>query len=131
MVSLVDEKYYTDIYKGAEVDDDLDVLLGRASDIVRQHTLCRIDDIEALPGFMQENIKNAVCAEAEYISSCGGLESLNSDSVTSFSIGKFSMTSGEKNSSGSASSPLPAAPLMLSYLESAGLLYRGAGLNSD
>ena len=79
---------------------------------------------------MQENIKKAVCAQAEFISSCGGLESFNSGSVPSFSIGKFSMNGGGKNSSVSSSSPASAAPLMLSYLESAGLLYRGSGLNS-
>ena len=125
MASLVDERYYTDIYKGVKVDDDLDILLERASDIVRQHTLYRLDDIEIFPGFMQENIKKAVCAQAEYISSNGGLEALCSDNISSFSIGKFSMAGGGKNSSGNYSAAASAAPLMLSYLESAGLLYRG------
>lgn len=128
MASIIDKAYYTDVYKGAEVDDDLDVLLDRASDIVRQHTLYCLDNIEIFPESIQENIKKAVCAEAEYISSCGGSDSLNSDSVPSFSIGKFSMTGGGKSSSGSSASPLPAAPMMLSYLEAAGLLYRGGGV---
>ena len=122
--SITDKTFYTEIYKGAEVDDDLDALLDRASDIVRQHTLYRLDDIGIFPESIQENIKKAVCAQAEYIGSCGGLESFNSGSIPSFSIGNFSMTGSGKNSSGN-SSPASAAPLMISYLESAGMLYRG------
>ena len=122
---LVDKNYYTDVYKGAEVDDDLGVLLDRSSDIVRQHTLYLLDDIEIFPESIQENIKKAVCAQAEFINANGGLDSLNSDSVSSFSIGKFSVTGGSKNLSGKSSAAISAAPLMLSYLESAGMLYRG------
>lgn len=124
MSAIVDENYYTDIYKGAEVDDDLSVLLDRASDIVRQNIFYNIDDIEKLPGFMQENIKKAVCAQVEFISSNGGLESLNSNGTSGFSIGKFSMSSGNSVSGNSSGAASP-APLMLSYLEAAGLLYRG------
>lgn len=125
MSALVDESYYRDIYKGAEVYDDLGVLLDRASDIVRQHTLYRLDDISALPSFMQENVKKAVCSQAEFIDQNGGLDALNSAGTASFSIGKFSM-SGAGAGNGSSRSPA-VSPLMLSYLEAAGLLYRGGG----
>lgn len=129
--SLIDKKYYTEIYKGVQVDDDLDVLLDRASDIVRQHTLYRLDNIGIFPESIQESIKKAVCAQAEYIGTSGGLDSLNSDSVQNFSIGKFSMTESRKKSSGNSPSSVPASPMMISYLESAGLLYRGAIQNAD
>lgn len=126
MSALVDESYYRNVYKGAEVYDDLGVLLDRASDIVRQHTLYRLDDISALPSFMQENVKKAVCSQAEFIDQNGGLDSLCSGTAASFSIGKFSMSGG---TSGSGSSRSPAvSPLMLSYLEAVGLLYRGGGV---
>ena len=124
MGALADAAYYTNVYKGTEVYDDLDVLLDRASDIVRQHTLYRLDDISKLPNFMQDNVKKAVCAQAEYINANGGLEWLNSGGIASFSIGKFSMSGG---SSGGASAKKIAAPTMLSYLEAVGLLYRGGG----
>lgn len=125
MASLVDESYYRDVYKGAEVYDDLGVLLDRASDIVRQQTLYRLDDIDSLPHFMQENVRKAVCAQAEFIDLNGGLDTLNSAGTASFSIGKFSMSGG---TSGNGSNRSPAAsPLMLSYLEAVGLLYRGGG----
>lgn len=126
MAALVDESYYRNVYKGAEVYDDLPTLLDRASDIVRQHTLYRLDDIDSLPSFMQENVRKAVCAQAEFIDQNGGLDSLCSGTAASFSIGKFSMSGG---TSGSGSSRSPAvSPLMLSYLESVGLLYRGGGV---
>lgn len=123
MSALVDESYYRDVYKGAEVYGDLGVLLDRASDIVRQHTLYRLDNVDSLPFFMQENVRKAVCAQAEFIDQNGGLDALNSAGTASFSIGKFSMSAG---SAGSGSGRSPAAsPLMLSYLEAVGLLYRG------
>lgn len=124
MSAPVDAAYYTDVYKGAEVYDALDVLLERSFDIVQQHTLYRLDDISKLPIFMQENIKKAVCAQAEYINANGGLEWLNSGGAVSFSIGKFSMSGG---SSGGAAAKQIAAPTMLAYLEAVGLLYRGGG----
>lgn len=125
MSALVDESYYRDVYKGAAVYDDLGVLLDRASDIVRQHTLYRLDDIDSLPSFMQENVRKAVCAQAEFIDQNGGIDGLTSGGTTSFSIGKFSMSGG---ATGCGSNRSPAAsPLMLSYLEAVGLLYRGGG----
>ena len=125
MSAPVDAAYYTDVYKGVEVYDALDVLLERSFDIVQQHTLYRLDDISKLPNFMQENIKKAVCAQAEYINANGGLEWLNSGGIASFSIGKFSMSGGSSGSG--SSSQQTAAPTMLAYLEAVGLLYRGGG----
>ena len=124
MSAPVDAAYYTDVYKGVEVYDALDVLLERSFDIVQQHTLYRLDDISKLPNFMQENIKKAVCAQAEYINANGGLEWLDSGGIASFSIGKFSMSGG---SSGGVAAKQIAAPTMLAYLEAVGLLYRGGG----
>lgn len=125
MAALVDESYYRDVYKGAEVYDDLPTLLDRASDIVRQHTLYRLDDISALPSFMQENVKKAVCSQAEFIDQNGGLDSFCSGTAASFSVGKFSMSGG--NAGNGASRSPAVSPLMLSYLEAVGLLYRGGG----
>lgn len=125
MSAPVDAAYYTDVYKGVEVYDALDVLLERSFDIVQQHTLYRLDDISKLPNFMQENIKKAVCAQAEYINANGGLEWLDSGGIASFSIGKFSMSGGSSGSG--SSSQQTAAPTMLAYLEAVGLLYRGGG----
>lgn len=129
MAALVDESYYRDVYKGAEVDGDLPALLDRASDIVRQHSLYKLDDISALPFFMQDNVKKAVCAQAEFIESNGGLDTFGSWSAASFSIGRFSIwgNASRKNSENGRDRSPAASPLMLSYLEAVGLLYRGGG----
>lgn len=126
MAALVDIAYYTDVYKGAEVYDDLGVLLDRASDMVRQSTLCPLDNLSRLPTFVQENVKKAVCAQVEYINANGGLDWINSSGASSVTIGKFSMSSGSSGGNGSAKQII--SPNMLAYLEQAGLLYRGGGV---
>ncbi len=133
-MSIVDEDYYKNVYKGVPIENDLSVILERASDIVRQNCLYVIDDIEALPSFMQENLKKAVCAQAEFIEVNGGIKEFsaaNSTCSSGFSIGGFSMSgSGSGYSSGNISGKISArnSPEMLSYLEAAGLLYRGGSL---
>ena len=126
MAALVDIAYYTDVYKGAEVYDDLGVLLDRASDMVRQSTLCPLDNLSRFPTFVQENVKKAVCAQVEYINANGGLDWINSSGTSSVTIGKFSMSGG--SSGGNSSAKQIISPNMLAYLEQAGLLYRGGGV---
>ena len=131
---LVDEDYYNNIYKGVKIESDLNALLERASDIVRQNSIYTLDDIEKLPSFMQENIKKAVCAQAEFIEMNGGIETFSSGNVSSgagFSIGKFSMSGGSSSgSSGGISGKISErnSPDMLAYLEAIGFLYRGVGV---
>ena len=81
---------------------------------------------------MQENIKKAVCAQAEFMEMNGGIESFAGGNISSgagFSIGKFSMN---KNSSGNSStvgitagSSGKVSSDTLAYLEAIGVLYRG------
>ncbi len=132
MLPIVDKYYYNNVYKGVKIeDDDLDALLERASDIVRQSCTYRLGNIEALPSFMQENLKKAVCAQVEFMEMNGGIESFaggNFSSGTGFSIGKFSMSgTGSSGSSNGAAGKFSGrnSPDMIAYLESAGLLYRG------
>ena len=133
-MSLVDEDYYNNVYKGVQVEEDLSVLLERASDIVRQNCIYVIDDIEKLPSFMQENIKKAVCAQAEFMEMNGGIEAFsggNFSAGSGFSIGKFSTSGGSSSGSaggGSGNFSGRCSPDMLAYLESIGFLYRGAGV---
>ena len=134
MSALVDENYYNNVYKGVQAENDLSALLERASDIVRQNCLYVIDDIEALPSFMQENLKKAVCAQAEFMEMNGGIEAFasgNASSGTGFSIGKFSMSGvNSSGSSGGISGKISGrnSPDMLAYLEAIGFLYRGVGV---
>lgn len=132
---LVDKDYYNNIYKGVKIeDDDLNALLERASDIVRQNSIYVIDDIEQLPSFMQENLKKAVCAQAEFMEMNGGLEAFAGGNVSSgagFSIGKFSMSGGSSSGNAAGVSGKISgrnSPDMLAYLEAIGFLYRGVGV---
>ncbi len=126
-MAFADEQYYRKVYKGAEVDDDLSVLLDRASDMVQAQVLYRLDDLDKLPSFMKENIKKATCAQVEFINANGGLEWFDNSNSGGFSIGKFSM-SGSSGASGTSSKNSQSfSGTALAYLEAAGLLYRGGG----
>lgn len=122
-MALADEDYYNNVYKGVKPDGDLSVLLERASDIVRQNCNYVIDDIEKLPSFMQENLKKAVCSQAEFMELSGGADAFISAGYSGFRIGDFSMSGG--NFSGNDPVSKGISPNMISYLEAAGLLYRG------
>ena len=134
MSSFADINYYNNIYKGIRIESDPEVLLERASDIVRQNCMDIPDDIEKLPDIMQENIRKAVCAQAEFMEINGGSEAFAGGNLsygTGFSIGNFSVSkSSSGNSEENISEKISArnSPAMLSYLEAAGLLYRGGNI---
>lgn len=134
MSSFADINYYNNVYKGAKIGNDPETLLERASDIVRQSCINLPDDIEKLPDIMQENIRKAVCAQAEFMEMNGGAEAFASEnfsSGTGFSIGNFSVSKGSSgNSVENISGKISArnSPAMISYLEAAGLLYRGGNI---
>ena len=134
MSSFADINYYNNVYKGAKIGNDPETLLERASDIVRQSCINLPDDIEKLPDIMQENIRKAVCAQAEFMEMNGGAEAFaneNFSAGTGFSIGNFSVSKGSSGSSGENISGKISArnsPAMISYLEAAGLLYRGGNI---
>lgn len=118
----VDSGYYYDIY-GGEKYDDIDRCLKRAADIV--------DSVITIPVTSAKQItayKNAVCAEAEYIGGNGGAAEINlGDSVSSFSLGKFSVSAGG-SSGGSSVLSEKLSDIAVMYLDGAGLLYRGLTL---
>lgn len=119
---LPDMKFYEDIYGGV-MYDDIDKLLKRSSN--------EIDSVIFMPpcGDEQERLYSfAVCAQAEYMGLCGGVEAWQSMRYMpgSFSIGSFSMS----GSSGSLENGNRdgICSRSLSYLDKGGLLYRGCGV---
>lgn len=135
MSSFADIDYYNNVYKGIPLGSDPEVLLGRASDIVRQNCMNIPDDIGKLPASVQENIRKAVCAQAEFMEMNGGADGSFSGNISAygqgFSIGNFSVSrSNSGNSKENISERISArnSPAMLSYLEAAGLLYRGGNI---
>lgn len=121
---MPDVNFYRNNYGGIEYPD-LEKLLKRAGHIIDNYI---IHDVEE---FQQEQYDLAVCAEAEYIGSVGGIEAfteMNNGGAGSLTIGSFSISagggggsSGSNNSSGGASAPCPAA---IAFLDKGGLLGR-------
>lgn len=120
-----DRDFYINIYGGVEYDD-LSRLLLRAGNVIDSVILTEPD------GENQERAYNfAVCAQAEYIGLCGGVEawcSVASGSVSSFTVGSFSMSQGGASGSGAGGSSAGVCSGALAYLDKAGLLYRGCGI---
>ena len=120
-----DRDFYINIYGGVEYDD-LSRLLLRAGNVIDSVILTEPD------GETQERAYNfAVCAQAEYLGLCGGVEpwcSIVSGGVSSFTVGSFSMSQGGASGSGAGGSSAGVCSRALAYLDKAGLLYRGCGV---
>lgn len=123
----VDEPYYNGTYGGIEIEDSafLSKLIKRAERDINVLTQYRITDFNTLTTFQQNRVKEAVCAQVEYLAENGELSSTVSDSGGSVSIGSYSESSG---SSGSNSNKLLIADSVKGYLWPTGLLYGGVGV---
>lgn len=120
-----DKDFYINIYGGVEYDD-LSRLLTRAGNAVDSVMLTEPD------GEAQERLYDfAVCAQAEYMGLCGGIEAwcgVTSGGALSFTVGSFSMSQGSSGNSSSGSDSAGVCSRALEYLDKAGLLYRGCGI---
>lgn len=123
----VDANYYTEDYDGVAISDAdfLSKLIKRAERDINVLTQYRITDFDKLTTFQQERIKEAVCAQVEYLAENGELSSTVSDSGGSVSIGSYSESSG---SSGSNRNKLLIAENVTNFLYPTGLLYSGYGI---
>lgn len=123
----VDANYYTEDYDGVAISDAafLSKLIKRAERDINVLTQYRITDFNTLTTFQQDRVKEAVCAQVEFLAENGELSSTVSDSGGSVSIGSYSESSG---SSGSNSNKLLIADSVKGYLWPTGLLYGGVGV---
>lgn len=123
----VDEPYYNGTYGGIEIEDSafLSKLIKRAERDINVLTQYRITDFNTLTTFQQDRVKEAVCAQIEFLAENGELSSTVSDSGGSVSIGSYSESSG---SSGSNSNKLLIAENVTNFLYPTGLLYGGVGV---
>lgn len=121
-MSYIDEDYYLNTFKGEASNEDLSLIISRASDMVDILTMYKIKDINSVDAFTKNQIQKATAAQTEFIIKNGGLANLDvnggSESVT---VGKFSYS---KNSSTSSSKD-QISSFTLEYLFPTGLLYRG------
>ena len=76
-MAYVDEVYYNDSFSGEPVDTtDFPSLCRRAEEIIEEMTLYRVTPVTfpAMPEDMQTRIKDAVCAQIEYLDANGGAD---------------------------------------------------------
>lgn len=115
-------EYYNEVWHGCFEGsaEDFSVLLKRACDIVSNAIFLSGYTADTVPEIFRKNVLDAVCSQIDFIDINGGADALASERIQSASIGKFSYTAGNSDSSISA-----LCPLAFSYLIPTGLLYRG------
>ena len=118
----VDKDFYTNVYGGNEYPD-IDRLLVRAERAVE--CLIVTDPVTERE---QKYYDLAVCAQAEYMGLCGGVEAWAvsvSGTASSFSVGSFSMSSGGSSAGGMSGTAKGISEEAFAFLEKGGLLFRG------
>ena len=129
-MAYVDWDYYNNVFQGETVAEaDFPALLRRAECIVEEMTMYRASPLTftAMPDAIQERVKNAVCAQVEYLDANGGSDLDNDPAgLQSASLGKYSYTKAAGGAGGGTSQSIY-APQALRYLAPTGLLYRGDG----
>lgn len=119
-MAYIDYTFYTDVYKGVQIDaDTFSRLAERASDVIDQVTNYQIGDIAQYPEWIQSLVKKAVAAQVEYFALSGDSITHGVSELQNVKLGDFSYTLN--GNSGAA----PISPAVLSYLRQTGLLYRG------
>ena len=124
----VDEVYYHDMFRGEPVDDtDFLALCQRAGEIIEEMTLYRLTEegFAMMPENTQKLVKNAVCAQIEYLDANGGAEMDMGNGMSGATLGKFSY-SGASSGSGSTEQSI-LSPRAERILWTTGLTYRGGG----
>ncbi|MBR6618633.1 MAG: hypothetical protein IKL00_12315 [Oscillospiraceae bacterium] len=108
-------------------EEELSLLLSRAADAVNNAIILSGYTVDSVPEILKQSVCKAVCAQADYIESQGGVESLTEGSYSSVTLGRFSYSDGTQNGAVSASGG-SLCILAKDYLESTGLLYRGVAV---
>ena len=113
--------YYSAVYMGEEIPEcEFNRYLTRAEGVVRMLTKGKSDNIASYPVGIQESVKQAICAQIEYLFMDGIDIATSGRQNGGFTVGKVTIHgSGNDGKSGAASMVAPAVYL---YLETTGLL---------
>ena len=124
----VTEEYYWEFGGEPVCSADFPSLSRRAGEIIEEMTLYRVAEerLEQFPEAIQKRIKDAVCAEIEYLDANGVSDLDNGADFQSATLGKFSYAKGAGASGSSAQSLY--SPRACRILYPTGLLYRGGGV---
>ena len=125
---IVNEAYFQ-TYKGSSVED-FDRLNGIAQSFIEYLTRKSENELQELPEVLLTKVKNAICAEIDYLSSLGGTASVNQkldlQKTNESYAGSYSYSVDNKNiAQVKFTNGLPEAPLIDIYLGNTGLLYAG------
>lgn len=106
-----------DILETKEIEDNLEL----ASVKIDEMTFGRINGVgfDNLTSFQRECIRKATCYQAQYIAENGYDET----DVSSYTVGKLSVTQGQQES---VASKYHMSPTALALLRASGLMWRGA-----
>lgn len=116
-MAYIDYTFYTDVYKGVQLDaDTFSRLAERAGDVIDQVTNYQIGDITQYPEWIQSLIKKAVAAQVEYLYYAGET-AIHGDAFGNVKLGDFTYSS--------SGSQQTISPAVINYLRPTGLLYRG------
>lgn len=127
-MGYIDEEYYTNTFHGEPIDDtDFPSLCARAGEIIEELAMYRVTPVTilAMPESVREKVKNAVCAQIEYLDANGGSDMDSGADLQSAGLGKFNYSKSAA-ASGSTEQSIY-APRAQRILAPTGLLYRGGG----
>ena len=120
---IVDYQYYTDTYKGTEVDEtSFPTLNAHASRIIGAMTRWQVDEttIDRFPSMIQTLYRLAVCSQIDFLA-INGVESISNGIDNGFTVGKVKVDGKSGVSAGGAMSA-SISPAAKSYLEQTGLM---------
>lgn len=120
-MGVVDFTFYTDVYKGNDVDETaFPALCARALDVIGAVThWVDATALARLPELVQTLYKKAVCAQVDFFA-LNGTDSLNETATGGFTVGKVTVQGKANTSGGRLSENI--SPLAISYLEQTGLM---------
>lgn len=125
-MATVTVDFYRNTYHGPfdGGDADLLLLLERAEDIIDSEIFLTNQTVSSITDRRQTAVYKAVCAQVDFINSCGGLDGMTDVPISSATLGRFSysaaggVTENQQN-------PSEICTLAAKYLQPTGLLYRG------
>ena len=120
-MGVVDFTFYTNVYKGNDVDETaFPALCARALDVIGAVThWVDATALAGLPELVQTLYKKAVCAQVDFFA-LNGTDSLNETATGGFTVGKVTVQGKANTSGGKLSENI--SPLAIGYLEQTGLM---------
>ena len=122
MSQYVDSDYYYNVYRGNNDYEEIDKYLKMASEKIDEVTFNRIVKIgfDKLTDFQKEKVKEAVCAQTDYICE-NGYDNEEGD-ISSYSV--LDITVNEKNNSESEAQKCGMSSYAYSQIKKTGLTCR-------